>query len=194
MEVSTGIYVSKYVAAMTNGACIKNDATGLMNISTNELILRDYIKQSLGTTSTQTDCKTIYDTDYAYYMYNKYIEKTSKPDEFIPPSKTPPLMKEEYPPLPYEDESEISDNEEEETSTPPPEEETSTPPPEEETSTPPPEEETSTPPPQEETPTSDNKPVGGDDTVVADKEAVPVLVGEIVNPLAENSAKCCIIV
>ena len=183
MEVSTGIYVSKYVAAMTNGACIKNDATGLMNISTNELILRDYIKQSLGTTSTQTDCKTIYDTDYAYYMYNKYIEKTSKPDEFIPPSKTPPLMKEEYPPLPYDDESEISDNEDDDMSSP-----------EEETSTPPPEEETSTPPPEEETPTSDNKPVGGDDTVVADKEAVPVLVGEIVNPLAENSAKCCIIV
>ena len=183
MEVSTGIYVSKYVAAMTNGACIKNDATGLMNISTNELILRDYVKQSLGTTSTQTDCKTIYDTDYAYYMYNKYIEKTRKPDEFIPPSKTPPLMKEEYPPLPYEDESEISDNEEEETSTPPPEEETST------------------PPPEEETITSDNQEQkeevtcpSDEDAELVNKPAAPVLAVEVVNPPAEFSAKCCIIV
>ena len=171
MDVSTGFYVSKYISAMTNGVCIKNDATGLMNISTHELILRDYIKQPLGATFTQTDSRIIYDTDYtSYYMYNNYIEKTKKLDEIIPPSKTPPLMKEEYPPLP-DDESEISDNEDDDMSIP-----------EEETA---PEDETA--------PTSDNQSVKEENTE-ADKPTVPVLVVEVVNPPVEISAKCCIIV
>jgi hypothetical protein len=176
MDVSTGIYVSKYISGMTNMVCIKNDATGLMNISTNELILRDYIKQPLGATFTQTDSRIIYDTDYTSY-YNKYIGKTTKPDEIIPPSKTPPLMKEEYPPLP-DNESEISDNEDDDMSIP-----------EEETA---PEEE---PTPEEEpAPTSENQSVKEENTESADKPAVPVLLVELVNPPAEISAKCCIIV
>ena len=187
MEVSTGIYVSNYVTGMSNGAYIKRlmkSDTAAPNISTNELIVRDFIKQPFGTTLTHAESRIIYDTDYTYYMYNeKDLKKMNEPDEIIPPNKCPPLMKEEYPPLPYDDDSEISDNEEEETSTPPPEEETSTPPPEEETIT------TDNQQQKEEVTCPSDE-----DAVLVNKPAAPVLVGEIVNPLAENSAKCCIIV